>query len=383
MILKTMHNRSARATIGYVAREGAVLLGGNMLGQTVDELTRELELLLSLRPSLSKPVVHLVGAFAPEDRLTDEEMLAVACHALQEQGYAESLYAVWRHLDGTTEHFHAVASQVDTAGKSISTSFERYKAKRTCRYLERQYGLQEISSTRRPEPNIPVPPAPPPEPDGLDIELPSLTSPANDALSREIREVLPACRTFSDLAQALYQRGITMVPQIHSNTGDLYGMGYRVERGPFSGTFLPGSKIHGNFSAAKLTSKHALSFEPERDLPVLRNPAPQCPPLPESSSPEIQKPNKPQTRRTKKGDRRHARQHRQRPSRVQSQEFRVWSLGPTSLQALLATGDSPQDTRLVRSLLGHPGGWAALGPPAEKSLFPQQRAGKGWLARPH
>lgn len=378
MILKTMHNQSALATLQYVVRDGCRHLGGNMLGMSPRVLAREFGLLHALKPNLTKPVVHIVGAFAPEDHLSDDEMREIACRALGAQGYESSLYTIWRHTDGTTEHFHAITSQVDIAGRTISQSFERYRAKRTCRQLEKDFDLFRVGNLcQRNREEVPVP-TPKPEPDGLDVEIPGVSTVVKDALGNEIRDALTGCKTFGELALALRQRGVAMVPQIHSETGQLYGMGYRIERGPLEGSFLAGSKVAGNFSASKLVGKHGLSFDTERDLPLLRNPPPQPSAL---STPTVQEPQKP--RRPKKGDRQNARKQRKRPPRVQPQESAVWGCAPTSLQAILNTGGAPQDTRLVRSLLGHSGGWAAPGSLAGESLFPGQRAGQGWLARPH
>ena len=144
MIGKIIHNRNFGATCRYVAREGAIVLGGNMLGRSITDLTDEFRMLQALRPDLKKPVVHLIGAFAKSDRLTDAEMLDIATRFMVGHGYEDSLHTVWRHTDGTTDHFHIITGAVDIDGKAISQSFERFKNKRLCRDLEREFGLQVV-----------------------------------------------------------------------------------------------------------------------------------------------------------------------------------------------------------------------------------------------
>jgi hypothetical protein len=377
MIGKTMHNESFLATCAYVAREGAIHLGGNMLGLTPKQLAREFALLNALKPNLKKPVVHIVGAFAPGDQLSDGEMLAVACRLLEEQGYKNSLYSVWRHLDGTTVHFHAVTCQIDLNGATISQSFERYQTKRSCRKLEKEFDLQQVANVRQSEPAVLLPLTPRPEPDGLDVELPGVTTVVSDAFGREIREVLPDCKSLGDLAQALRQRGLAMVPQIHAENGQLYGMGYRMESGPLAGSYLAGSKIPGNFSAAKLVGKHGLSFDAERDLPLLQNSKPPAP-LVSAAVPEV-----PKLRRKKKGERKNARHQRKAPRRCTTQGPTPWSADPSSLEVLAALGGPPPGTRVVTPLLGNPHAWFTQSASPGKSLFPRSRTDQGWLARNH
>ena len=246
MVGKTICNGDALASLRYVARGGSIRLGGNMLGQSPQELAAEFGLIHALRPSIRKPVIHLVGAFAPKDRLTDQQMYEIALQFIEAQGYQDSLYTVWRHLDGTTDHFHVVTSQVDTEGRAIDRSFERYRTKRTCRRLEKEFGLQVVANVRTKDRDVLTPAPSAPVIDGLDIDLPSVTTVVQDALAREIRESMPGCTTVGDLAQRLHLKGIAMVPQIHAVSGQVYGMGYRIEHGPLAGSYMAGSKVPGN-----------------------------------------------------------------------------------------------------------------------------------------
>lgn len=377
MIGKTMHNENVRATCGYVMREGAIYLGGNALGMTSRELTREFAMLQALKPGLKKPVVHIVGAFAPGDRLTDDEMYEIACRAIDEQGYKHSLFTIWRHLDGTTDHFHVVTSQIDTSGKAISQSFERFRMKRTCRKLEREFGLQLVPNISQKEPESSPRPPLTPEPDGLDIELPSITTVVREAFACELREVLPTCKTFGDLAQALSLRGMVMVPQIHSENGEVYGMGYRMERGPLAGSYITGSKVPGNFSAAKLVGKHGLSFDSERDLPLIHDPKPK-PPAVAPAAPKV-----PKLRRKKKGDRKNAKRQRKTPRLHSAPGLSPWLPAISSLEAFAFNGRAPQGARLGQSFLGHPGGWSPRATPHKQSVFPATGVSPRWMARGH
>ena len=388
MIGKILHNGCFGATTRYVTRRGAILLGGNMLGRTATELTHEFGMLQALRPDLPKPVVHMILSFAPNDSPTDAKMLEIATEYLVGNGYEDSLHTIWRHLDGTTDHAHIVTGQMDIDGKAISQSFERFRNKRLCRELEIKYGLQTVTNIRMEEAQPPNPPSPFPEADGLDIELPSVTTVVSDFLSREIRAVLPSCTSVGDLAQALQLRGITMVPQVHVENGQVYGLGYRIEAGPLGGSFITGSKVPGNFSPTKLVAKHGLTFDPVRDLPIIRNPrpipipTPKPIPTPSAPSPIHLKPPKP--RRKKKRERNHARNQRN------SSKLKPILTGPcpwvsngTFNEIIDPDGIASAGTKLVRKILGDPHNRTPAYVPPSEPLFPGYSTNSWGMARHH
>jgi hypothetical protein len=345
-------------------------LGGNCLGQTPAELTEEFLLLQALRPALKKPVVHLIGALATGESMTDAEMYELAIQLLDAQGYSKSLTSIWRHLDGSTHHFHIITSQIDLDGNAINQSFERFRMKRSCRSLEKKFGLKVVPNVHDHE--KPLPPVPAIENDGLDVELPSVTTIVREAFSEAIRATLPGCETFSDLARGLHEKGMVMVPQIHSETGQLYGLGFRMETGPLAGSYITGSKIPGNFSPAKLVAKHGLTFDSVRDLPILSNPIPK-PPAP---SPVHLKPTKP--RRKKKGERHNARNQRT-PSRLKPilPGPCPWISSGASFESIHPRGPSSEGSRLVRSILASTYQGTAPTKPAHESLFPRT-GGNPW-----
>ncbi len=374
MIGKTTHNQDFKSTCAYVARDGAVHLGGNMVGVTAKELAYEFELLRTLRPGLKKPVVHLMGAFAPTDRLTDEEMMDVAQRFIEEQGYAGSLYSVWRHFDGTTDHFHAITMAFDLAGRPITQSFERFKTKRSCRMLEREFGLLELPNIRH-EPTPTATDAPSLwEPDALDVEIPSVTTEVGETFARLIRESLPRCKTFGDFASVLAETGLRVVPQIHRENGQLYGLGFRMVEGPLKGAYLAASKVPGGFSPKRLLTKHGLSFDPDRDLPLLLEPR-ITPPLPEAS-PEPT----PKRRRTKKGDRQHARHRNHTPRTAHPTIANLWIPGSESIAVIAGGHRDLWPPRLGSPLLAYLVGASAPYPPVGESLLPPDRGGRGGLA---
>ncbi len=374
MIGKTIHGQSFGSLCRYVIRPGAVYLGGNCLGRTAEELTEEFRLLQTLRPGLKKPVVHLIGALAPGESMADAEMYELAVQLLDAQGYSKSLTSIWRHLDGSTHHFHIISSQVDLDGNAINQSFERFRMKRSCRSLEKKFGLKVVSNIHDPE--RPLPPLPVIENDGLDVELPSVTTIVKEAFSEIIRATLSGCKTFSDLARGLHEKGMAMVPQVHSGSGQLYGLGFRMESGPLQGTYLPGSKIPGGFSPAKLISRHGISFDFGRDMPVLLDPKPVA--IAIKNEPQVQ----PKPRRKKKGEMQHARHQRRNPRSEPATDFCPWVPRGWEQSTSQTSGGAQSPRGLASDFLGRNRGWASPSAFAGQPLPPLFGSGHGWVARP-
>jgi hypothetical protein len=302
-------------------------------------------------------------------------MYELAVQLLDAQGYSDSLTSIWRHLDGSTHHFHIITSQVALDGHAINQSFERYKMKRTCRNLEKKFGLMAVPNVHDQE--TPLPTVPVVEPDGLDVELPSVTSIVRDAFSTEIRVALLGCKTFSDLARALHEKGIEMVPQVHSESGQLYGLGFRMQSGPLTGSYLPGSKIPGGFSPSKLINRHGISFEFGRDMPVLLDPRPIAIAI-KHEPPVQQKP-----RRKKKGERQHARHQRRNPRSEPATEICPWIPRGWEQCTAQTSGGAKSPRGLASDFLGRDLGWASPSAFARRPLPALFGPGYGWVARPH
>ena len=65
---------------------------------------------------------------------------------MEDLGYGEQPYIVFKHSDIAREHIHIVSLRVDSEGRKINDQFERRRSKRITDALELKYGL--IPSSR-------------------------------------------------------------------------------------------------------------------------------------------------------------------------------------------------------------------------------------------
>lgn len=85
--------------------------------------------------------IHISLNFHADDILTNEKMSQIAFDYMNEMGYQDSPYAVYRHYDKNHPHIHIVSSQIDLAGKKVNDSHIRRRNKSVCQNLEKKYEI--------------------------------------------------------------------------------------------------------------------------------------------------------------------------------------------------------------------------------------------------
>jgi len=102
-----------------------------------------------------KPIIHISLNPHPDDRLSDEQLAAIAQEYLEKLGYGNQPYMVYKHEDIERHHIHIVSLRVDDAGKKINDSFEHQRSKTITRELEKKYGLRSAEKQQRSEAYLP------------------------------------------------------------------------------------------------------------------------------------------------------------------------------------------------------------------------------------
>lgn len=99
-----------------------------------------------------KPVRHISLNPDPEDKVDDKDYRKIAQQYMQEMGYANQPYVVFKHTDIDRSHIHIVTTCVQINGKKIPDTYDHHRSMEACRKLEKQYNLKaanEIQSTNR------------------------------------------------------------------------------------------------------------------------------------------------------------------------------------------------------------------------------------------
>ncbi|WP_431609216.1 conjugal transfer protein MobB [Chryseobacterium sp. 'Rf worker isolate 10'] len=155
MIAKIGRGNSLYGALSYnqlkVDKEnGQVLFTHRMLetpngAYTVSHLLRSFDPYLVANRNTEKPVLHISLNPDPRDNVSDEKFKLMAQEYMQEMGYGQQPFVVFKHTDIDRTHIHIVSVCVDEEGRKISDKFEKVRSMKACRNLENQYGLIPVA----------------------------------------------------------------------------------------------------------------------------------------------------------------------------------------------------------------------------------------------
>ena len=89
----------------------------------------------------SKPVIHISLNPHPDDKLTDQQLVDIGREYMEQFGYGEQPYMIFKHEDIGREHIHIVSTRVRTDGSIISDSKNYKRSRKITDSLEQKYGL--------------------------------------------------------------------------------------------------------------------------------------------------------------------------------------------------------------------------------------------------
>jgi len=151
MVAKISHGRSIMGVLSYNAlkvqqEKGRILLAHKIVERmegsfTTANLLRSFEPYLAANRRTERPVLHISLNPDPKDVVSDGSFRAIARQYMQEMGYGQQPFVVFKHTDTGRVHVHIVTVCVDEEGRKISDAFERRRSMDICRRLEQQYNL--------------------------------------------------------------------------------------------------------------------------------------------------------------------------------------------------------------------------------------------------
>lgn len=157
MIAKIGRGSNLYGALAYnqlkVEKENGQIIFANRIIETpngqysVAQLIRSFELYLIANRNTEKPTLHISLNPDPKDNVSDEGFKLIAQEYMQEMGYGEQPFAVFKHTDIDRTHIHIISVCVDEEGKKISDKFEKRRSMNICRELENKYEL--ISATEK------------------------------------------------------------------------------------------------------------------------------------------------------------------------------------------------------------------------------------------
>ena len=252
MIAKAVKGTSFKGAVSYdLDPEKGALLDTNMAGETPAELAAEFEAIRDLRPGVTKAVLHVSLTAAPGDQLSDEQWRDIGQQFRAGMGLDHNQYVLTRHTDTEHDHIHLVANRIDLAGQVVSDSHDYQRMHTLMREIERDYGLQEVTSQ----------PA-------------ARHAPTKGELERTLRTGAPStrhqlqalcdgaaqdCRSLTTYIERLDAVGVETTPTVQQQGAKLSGLQYCLD-----GVTMKGSDLGKAYAAAGIQNR-GISYEQERD----------------------------------------------------------------------------------------------------------------------
>lgn len=159
MIAKIGRSSNLYGALAYnnlkVEKESGQILFTNKIIETpngtysVAQLTQSFEPYLIANRNTQYHTLHISLNPDPKDQVSDDKFREMAQEYMQEMGYGEQPYVVFKHTDIDRTHIHIVSVCVDENGKKISDKFEKMRSMNLCRELEKKHRLIPATNKER------------------------------------------------------------------------------------------------------------------------------------------------------------------------------------------------------------------------------------------
>jgi len=138
-----------------VEKEKGQILFANKIIETINGAYTVAQLIQSFEPYLianrntEKYTLHISLNPDPKDQVNNDKFREIAQEYMQEMGYGEQPFLVFKHTDIDRSHIHIVSVCVNENGQKISDKFEKMRSMNLCRELERKHGLIPAADKER------------------------------------------------------------------------------------------------------------------------------------------------------------------------------------------------------------------------------------------
>lgn len=151
MKAKVSRGSGFRGALSYLLDAGpkatgekkAEIVGGNMAGRTIYELSKEFGNTRALRPDVKKPVWHASLSLPAGETLDSAGWNDISTAFLKEMGFSDRTpFTVIRHSDTDYDHVHILLSRADLDAVLWHGQWEARTAINATQKLEKDFGLR-------------------------------------------------------------------------------------------------------------------------------------------------------------------------------------------------------------------------------------------------
>lgn len=239
----------------YEEGERHRIIGGNMSGQTREELAKEFEAISRQRPNIEKPVHHASLTAHEKDEISVDKWREIAAEYVEKMGFGDAPYLVVQHRDGAADHIHILTSRVDVKGQVISDWQCKQRGEKVIREIEKAHGLEQTKSSHEVERAAPT---------RGELERFKRTGElsAKMELQGHVDLALRDAPTATEFIERLNISGIEVIPYIQKS-GRMTGISFRKGK-----ELMKGSDLGRGFSWPAL-QRRGLDYQMERDRPTI------------------------------------------------------------------------------------------------------------------
>jgi hypothetical protein len=115
----------------------AKIVDSSFASEKEDTIMQEVALVRMLRPNLQKYFYHTSLNFPPNENLGDEQMNIIANEYLNNMGFDQHQYVIFRHFDADHPHLHIMVNRISYDGKVASDSKDYQRSEQVLRRLEK------------------------------------------------------------------------------------------------------------------------------------------------------------------------------------------------------------------------------------------------------
>jgi len=119
-----------------------ILIGTNSIkNDSFDTIVETIQDYNNLNTNVEKRNIHISLNFHKDDIIDNDRMFEIANDYMDQIGYKDQPFAVYRHFDKEHPHVHIVSSQINSERKKINDSHIFYRSQAITRELEHKYGI--------------------------------------------------------------------------------------------------------------------------------------------------------------------------------------------------------------------------------------------------
>ncbi|MDV3837642.1 relaxase [Elizabethkingia anophelis] len=112
-------------------------------------MMRFFEPYLAVNRKTEKPILHISLNPDPKDNISDDQFKELAKRYMEDMGYGNQPFLVYKHKDIERTHIHIVSLCTDENGRKIDDSFEKRRSMEVCRKLEQEFKLTPIPNKKK------------------------------------------------------------------------------------------------------------------------------------------------------------------------------------------------------------------------------------------